>query len=192
MVVQQRTELGRIRLLYVLTIVLAISALVTSVTLFSAAGENFRLVLGLLGVVALLAFVLALLLLLVHPKRSHALLLHRGSEMIIATNALHEGFKLRFLRDVLSEGVTAISDEDRARWKTLEVDGYYPALCIKNPKKLLILRLCTMLFDDVFAVDASNRWEHHDSASTAEPAFANGERPRLTAWKELDAGSGSS
>lgn len=189
MVVQQRTELGRIRLLYFLTVVLAVSTLVTSLTLYSAAGENLRLALGFLGVVAILALALALLQLYAHPKRSHALLVHRGAEMIIATNALHEGFKLRFLRDVLSEGVTAISDEDRARWKTLEVDGYYPALCVKNPKKLLILRLCTMIFDDVFAVDASNRWEHHDSASTAEPAFANGERPRLTAWKELDAGS---
>ena len=192
MVVQQRTELGRIRLLYFLTIVLAISTLVTSIALYSGASENIRLGLVLLGAVGLIALVLALLQLYMHPKRSHALLLHQGAEMIIATNALHEGFKLRFLRDVLSEGVTAISDEDRARWKSLEVDGYYPALCIKNPKKLLILRLCTMLFDDVFAVDASNRWEHHDSASTAEPAFASGERPRLTSWKELDAGSRSS
>ena len=78
-----------------------------------------------------------------------------------------------------------MSDEDRVRWKTLEDDGYYPALCVRNPKKLLILRLCTMVFDDVFAVDASNRWEHHDSASTAEPSFAKGERPRLKHGKNL-------
>jgi hypothetical protein len=192
MVVLQRTELGRMRLLFLLTIVLATTALVASVTLYSQASENMRLALGVLGAVGLLALALALLQLFVYPKRSHALLVQRGSEMIIATNSLHEGFKLRFLRDVLSENVTALSDEERARWKALESDGYYPALCVKSPRKLLILRLCTMLFDDVFAVDASNRWEHHDSASTAEPSFAKGERPRLKTWKELDAGSGPS
>jgi len=192
MVVLQRTELGRIRLLVFLTIILATTMLVASGTLYSQVSENMRVVLVILGGVGLVALVLALLQLYVYPRRSHVLLLQRGSEMIVATNALHEGFKLRFLRDVLTDSVTALSDEDRARWKTLEADGYYPALCIRNPKKVLILRLCTMLFDDVFAVDASNRWEHHDSASTAEPSFAKGERPRLKRWKELDAGSGPS
>src|SRR5678815_2074633 len=189
MVVQQRTELGRIRFLYFLTLVLATSAVVTAVTLYSDASENLRIALVALGAVGLVALVLTLLQLYTFPKRSHALLLQCGPEMIIATNALHEGFKLRFLRDILSDSVTTLSDEDRVRWKSLEADGYYAALCIKNPKKLIILRLCTMLFDDVFAVDVSNRWEHHDSASTAEPSFAKGERPRLKAWKELDAGS---
>lgn len=190
MVVQQRTELGRIRLLYFLTLILATSALVTSIAFYSDAGETLRAGLVALGVVALVALVLAFLQLYAHPKRSHVLLLHRGSDMIIATNALHEGFKLRFLRDVLADNVVVLSDEDRIRWKNLEKDGYYAALCIRNPKKLLILRLCTMLFDDVFAVDTSNRWEHHDSSSTSEPAFANSERPQLKTWKELDAGSG--
>ena len=192
MVVLQRTQLGRMRLLFLLTVVLSTTAVVAAVTLFSQAGENLRIALIVLGAVGLLALVLSLLQLFVHPKRSHALLVQRGNEMIIATNSLHEGFKLRFLRDVLSENVTALSDEERARWKVLESDGYYPALCVKSPRKVLILRLCTMLFDDVFAVDASNRWEHHDSGSTAEPSFAKGERPRLKTWKELDAGSGPS
>ncbi len=26
-----------------------------------------------------------------------------------------------------------------------------------------MLRLCTMIFDDVFVADRNNRWEHHDS-----------------------------
>ena len=190
MVVQQRTELGRIRLLYFLTLVLASASVVASAILYPQAGQNLRAALVVFGGVGFVALVLALLQLYAHPKRSQVLLLQRGTEMIIATNALHEGFKLRFLRDVLSDNVTTLSDEDRARWKALETDGYYAALSIRNPKKLLILRLCTMIFDDVFAVDAGNRWEHHDSSSTAEPAFARGERPQLKSWKELDAGSG--
>ena len=189
MVVQQRTELGRIRFLYFLTLILATSAVVTSITLYSQASETLRIALAVLGAIGLVALFLTLLQLYTFPKRSHALLIQSGSEMIIATNALHEGFKLRFLRDMLNDSVTTLSDEDRLRWKSLEEDGYYAALCVKNPRKVLILRLCTMVFDDVFAVDASNRWEHHDSASTAEPSFAKGERPRLKTWKELDAGS---
>jgi hypothetical protein len=190
MVIQQRTELGRIRLLYFLTLVLASASVVSSAILYPQAGQNLRAALIVLGGVGLVALVLALLQLYVYPKRSQVLLLQRGNEMIIATNALHEGFKLRFLRDVLSDSVTTLSDEDRVRWKALEADGYYAALSIRNPRKVLILRLCTMVFDDVFAVDASGRWEHHDSSSTAEPSFARGERPHLKSWKELDAGSG--
>ena len=192
MVVQQRTELGRIRLLYFLTIILATTALVSAVTLYSQAGGTIRLGLLLLGIVALAALLLTLLQLYAYPKRSHALLVQQGNQMIIATNALHEGYKLRFLRDILTDNVHVLSDEDRAQWKYLEEDGYYASLSIRNPKKILILRLCMMVFDDVFAVDQSNRWEHHDSASTAEPAFARGEKPQLKTWKELDADSGRS
>ena len=184
MVVLQRTELGRTRLIYFLTLILAVAAIVTAVSLYSQAGEGLRAALVALAIVGALAIILSLLHLYAFPKRSHALLVHRGTEMIIATNALHEGFKLRFLRDVLSEGVTSLSDEERARWKFLEADGYYPALYIRNPKKVLILRLCTMVFDDVFAVDVSNRWEHHDCGSTSEPTFARGDKPRLRAWPQ--------
>ena len=189
MVILQRSELGRNRILVILTILLAVTGLIAAAGLYSGASDNLRIGLLLLAIVSVVALALGLLQLYVHPKRSHALLMQRGNEMIIATNALHEGFKLRFLRDVLSENVVVLSDEERARWKPLEADGYYPAMCVRNPRKALILRLCTMLFDDVFAVDASERWEHHDSGSTAEPSFARGEKPRLKTWKELDAGS---
>jgi hypothetical protein len=102
---------------------------------------------------------------------------------VIATNAIHEGFKLRFLRDILGESVAAFADEDRARWKSLEEDGFYAALYVRNVRKLIMLRLCTMLFDDVFFADRSNRWERHDSSSTAEPSFSRRETPRLNSWK---------
>jgi len=53
MVVLQRTELGRIRLLYFLTIILATTALVSVVSLYSQAGESLHIALILLGIVAL-------------------------------------------------------------------------------------------------------------------------------------------
>ena len=92
---------------------------------------------------------------------------------------LHEGFKLRFLRDVLGEHVASFTDEERARWKPLEEDGFYATLYIRNARKVMMLRLCTMIFDDVFVADRNGRWEHHDSSRTAEPSFSKRETPRL-------------
>jgi hypothetical protein len=183
MVVIQRTDLSRNRVIYFLTIILGVAAIVTAVSLYSRSSESARLGLIALGGIGLASLVLSLLQLYGFPQRSHVLLVHQGDDMIIATNSLHEGFKLRFLRDALTENVSGFSDEQRARWKFLEADGYYPALLVRNPRKVLVLRLCTMIFDDVFAVDATNRWEHHDSSSTSEPSFAKGEMPRLKAWR---------
>ena len=185
MVVLQRSELGRNRLIYFLAVILSMAALVTAVSLYSESSETVQWVLAFLGLVAFVALALSFVQLYAFPRRSHALLVQTDEFMIIATNSLHESFKLRFLRDILNDNVVAISDEDRARWKFLEADGYYPTLCIRNPKKILILRLCTMIFDDVFAVDGTNRWEHHDSASTSDPTSSNPEMPRLKAWKGI-------
>ncbi|HLQ78364.1 MAG TPA: hypothetical protein VK210_13475 [Terriglobia bacterium] len=183
MVVQSRKDVGRNRLLYILTIILSVAALVTAVLQYSDSSDGMRAVLLLLAGAALLAIVVSMIQLYGLPKRSKVLLVFKGEEMIIATNATHEGFKFRFIRDVLSENMVNFSDADRERWKFLEEDGYFPALCIKNPKKLLVLRLCTMVFDDVYFVDSTNRWEHHDSSSTSEPTFSTPEKPELRGWK---------
>ena len=176
MVILQRNEATRNRVLFFLSIILSIAALVLS----------FRVSLTLflvLGAVSAVAIALSLLQLYVHPKRSQVLLFQNDDEIMVATNVLHEGYKLRFLRDILGENITAFSDEDRVKWKTLEADGFYAALHVRNVRKLIMLRLCTMMFDDVFAVDRNNRWEHHDSSNTAEPSFSKREMPRLTGWK---------
>jgi hypothetical protein len=183
MVVLQRNEVRRQRVIFFLTLILSVFALAGIVTNFSEASDLGRVFLVLLGGVAIAATVLSLLQLYGYPKRSQVLLFQNDDEMVIATNAIHEGFKLRFLRDILGDQVTAFSDEDRAKWKPLEADGFFAALYIRNVRKLILLRLCTMIFDDVFVADRSNRWEHHDSSSTSEPAFSRREMPPLTSWK---------
>ncbi|HEX5000776.1 MAG TPA: hypothetical protein VFY29_21305 [Terriglobia bacterium] len=182
MVVLQRNDVGRTRLIYFLTIILSVVSFVVAATVFSASAQPVRMALLAWIVVAAAALVLSVIQLAGHPERSHALLLHLGDHMILATNALHESYKLRFLRDVLNDNITTFTDEDRARWKPLEDDGYRLALRIQNPRKILILRLCTMLFDDVFVIDKSNRWEHHDSSSTADPTFSSREMPAFRSW----------
>jgi hypothetical protein len=162
---------------------LSMAAMVAAVTLYPTSRQAAQIALVVLGMAALIALLLSMVQLFGFPNRSQILLLQSGEDIILATNAMHEGFKLRFLRDILGENVIAISDADRSRWKFLEEDGYYATLCVRNAKKLVILRLCTMIFDDVFAVDGSNRWEHHDSSSNADPTFAKGDMPRLRAWK---------
>ena len=183
MVVLQRSEVSRHRVIFFLTIILCVLVLAGIVVNFSGASELARVFLVALGVAAIAAVILSVLELYGHPKRSQVLLFQSDEEIVIATNALHEGFKLRFLRDVLGEQVTSFSDEDRARWKPLETDGFYAALCVRNVRKLIVLRLCTMIFDDVFVADRSNRWEHHDSSSTSEPSYSKREMPRLSGWK---------
>jgi len=183
MVVVQRNEVRRSRTIFFLTIILAVLAIAVVVSNFSAVTGATRVSLGALAVMSLAAALLSLLQLYTYPKRSQVLLFQNDEEIVIATNALHEGFKLRFLRDILGEQVTAFSDEDRLRWKALEADGFYATLYVRNVRKVIMLRLCTMIFDDVFVADRNNRWEHHDSSSTAEPSFSKRETPPLTSWK---------
>src|SRR2546426_2334284 len=98
MVVLQRNEVSRNRILNFLTLVLAAVVFAGIVLSFSGRSQPVQLVLALLALMALIAIVLSVLQLYVHPRRSQVLLFHHDEEMIIATNALHEGFKLRFLR----------------------------------------------------------------------------------------------
>jgi hypothetical protein len=183
MVVVQRNEISRNRIIFVLTLILSAIILAGVVINFSDATDGRRIFLAAVGLMSVVALLLSTLQLYVHPKRSQVLLFQNDEETVLATNALHEGFKLRFLRDVLGENVTAFTDEDRTKWKPLEADGFYATLYIRGIRKLILLRLCTMLFDDVFVADRSNRWEHHDSSSTAEPSFSKREMPPLTSWK---------
>ena len=184
MVVLQRNEVRRHQFVLLLTIILSVITLISTVLNFSGASQAAQLGLGILGLAAILAIFLAALQLYALPKRSQVVLFqNEDEEHVIATNGLHEGFKLRFLRDILGENVTAFTDEDRLRWKTLEVDGFYATLYIRNVRKVIMLRLCTMIFDDVFIADRNNRWEHHDSSNTAEPSFSKREMPPLTTWK---------
>ncbi len=182
MVIQQRNEVSRNRLLHYLTILLSAFVLTDIGMNLSGSTAPVQMLLIALGAIAGVAIILCVIQLYTHPKRSQVLLIQRDEEMILATNALHEGFKLRFLRDILGENVFSFSDEERARWKNLESDGFYATLYVRNVRKLIMLRLCTMIFDDVFVVDRSNRWEHHDSSRTAEPSFSKREMPNLKHW----------
>jgi len=183
MVVVQRNEVSRNKVIYFLAIVLSAVVVFDGFVGFSQRSQVGQLVYVLLDLAGVLAIVLSLIQLFAHPKRSQVLLIQRDEEIVIATNALHEGFKLRFLRDILGDNVESFSDEDRARWKSLETDGFYAAFAVRSVRKLIMLRLCTMIFDDVFAVDRSNRWEHHDASNTPEPTFSKREMPRLTSWQ---------
>ena len=170
-------------MIFFLAIVLSVISLIAILLNFSEASQTAQLGLVVLAAAAVLALALSFLQLYVHPKRSQVILFQNDEEIVIATNVLHEGFKLRFLRDILGDSVVAFSDEDRVRWKPLESDGFYATLHVRGVRKVVMLRLCTMIFDDVFVADRSNRWEHHDSSSTAEPSFSKREMPPLTGWK---------
>ena len=186
MVVVQRNEVSRTRMLAWLTILLSAAVLGGIADVYSSESDTIRFALVLLSAAALIAVILSILQLYSHPKRSQVLLFQRDDEMVLATNAVHEGFKLRFLRDILGENVFAFSDEERARWKGLEADGFYATLYVRSVRKLIMVRLCTMIFVDVFVADRNERWEHYDCSRTPEPSFTKPEMPALKSWKMRD------
>jgi hypothetical protein len=186
MVVVQRNEVSRTRMLAWLTIFLSTAVLAGIAGVYSSQSDAIRFELVLLGAAALIAIVLSILQLYSHPKRSQVLLFQRDDGMVLATNAMHEGFKLRFLRDILGENVFSFSDEERARWKGLEADGFYATLYVRSVRKLIMVRLCTMIFDDVFVADQNDRWEHYDCSRTPEPSFTKPDMPALKRWKMQD------
>jgi hypothetical protein len=184
MVILQRSEVRRHRIICFLTLILSAAVIAGIAINFSGASDAMQAFQIALGAAAVVALILSVLQLYGYPQRSQVLLFQNDEEIVIAINAMHEGFKLRFLRDILGENVGAFTDEERARWKPLEADGFYATLYVRNVRKLIMLRLCTMLFDDVFVADRNNRWEHHDSSSTSEPSFSKREMPpRLNSWK---------
>src|SRR5690242_16776651 len=99
MVVLQRNEVRRHRLVFFLTVILSVITLIAIVRNLSDGSQPAQLGLVLLGAAAVVALLLSLLQFYTLPKRSEVLLFQNDDEIVIATNALHEGFKLRFLRD---------------------------------------------------------------------------------------------
>ncbi len=140
MVVVQRNEVSRSRLGHWLTIVLSVIVLAAIAVNFSGRQEFAQFGLVVVGALAVLAILLSCIQLYAIPRRSQVLFFQRGDETVIATNAIHEGFKLRFLRDVFGENVRSFNDEDRARWRSLEADGFYASLLVHGVRKLVLLR----------------------------------------------------
>src|SRR5438094_8294697 len=108
MVVLQRNEVSRNRFLYILTLILSAVVLSGVAVNLSRSSEAVQVLLMLLAPIALVAVVLSLVQLLTHPKRSQVLLFQRDDEMVVATNAVHEGFKLRFLVESLGDQDTTV------------------------------------------------------------------------------------
>jgi hypothetical protein len=185
MVLVQRNELKRGHTVYVLAAVLAPVVLVGAIAGYSGRSPGAQIALVLLATGAVATFILAALQLLTSPKRSQALVFYRDDGIVLATNALHEGFKLRFLRDILAENVSSFTDDERARWKEIEADGFYAGLYIRGARRVVVLRLCTMIFDDVFVGDQFGRWDYYDASCTSEPAFASRVTPPLKSWKGI-------
>lgn len=185
MVVLKRNDASRY---LILTVASAVMALGGSIWLWvappAAAGlPQFLLIVARLALV--LVFLLALVQFVGRPRRSQIVLIEQGNgSLVIATNAIHEGHKLRFLRDILTESVAAFSDEDRQRWSKLPSEGFHPAIFVKTPHLARILPLCAMTYDDVFVV-GPNRWDYYDCANTSEPAFAEKKAPPFKSWAKV-------
>jgi hypothetical protein len=173
MVVLPRSEIKRFKTEAFLTLILAIFAIGSSWSFYGGAGTATRVALVALIVAAVAAIVLASIQILAYRHRSRAVIFHNGDQFVVATNLLHEGYKLRFFRDVLNESISSFSDEERERWNALDRVGYHAVFSVRNVRKTVLLPLCFMVFDEVFTVDHSRRWDFFDSKNTSEPTFSD-------------------
>ena len=113
MVVLQRSDVSRARVLNWLTIILSMAVFGGALRSFPGQSDGVKFVLLILAAMSVVAIVLGALQIFGRPPRSQALFFHTDDETVIATNALHEGFKLRFLRDILGENVVVLQDEQK-------------------------------------------------------------------------------
>ena len=178
MVVLPRRELNKAHIGGVLGLILAVTVLIGVVSNFSDSSDVLQIGLLALGLVAVAAIAITLMLFLSHRNTSKILLFHQEDATIVATNSLHEGFKLRFFRDVLNDNLVAFSDEEREQWSALSSQGFHPVFKIQNVRMPFLLPLCFMTFDEVFVWDRTNRWDYFDCRNTSEPTYSErGIRP---------------
>jgi hypothetical protein len=173
MVVVPRSEVKRTQIAGLITCVLALIVLFGTLSNFQGASDGAQVGMFLLSIVCLAGIFLSIVAILSHRGNGEAILFQEGDQFAFATNQLHAGFKLRFLRNVLDEHVVSFSDEEREHWKVLEPHGFHAVFKIQKARKTLLLPLCFMLFDDVFVVDHTRRWDHYNSKSTSEPTYSD-------------------
>lgn len=172
MVVVARSELKRMRTICILTIILAVAAVIGVISDIGSKTDAVQAALVALVLVALVAAVLAALQLWLDRGPSRAVVFHSDERMIVATDQLHQGFKLRLFRDLLTENMFAFSDDERERWSALTKEGFHPVFNLRNVRKTFLLPICFTVFDEVFYSDGSGRWDYYDCRNTSEPTYA--------------------
>ena len=173
MVVLPRSEIKRAQVGGVLTCILGGVVLVEILSNFVGASELVQVGMTLLAIVALGAIVLSVLGALSHRRNSRAVIFQEEDHFVMATNHLHEGYKLRFFRDVLNEKIVTFTDAEREHWKVIEQFGFHAVFGIKDIRKPVLLPLCFMVFDEVFVVDHTRMWDYFNSKNTSEPTFSD-------------------
>ncbi len=178
MVFFSRREINRMRTGQMLGMLLGLTVLVIVARGFSQSNPTGQFFFILIALVALATIAIALIQLLTYRGSSKAILFHQDDKMIIATNHLHDGYRLRFFRDLLNDNITAFSDAEREQWSALTKEGFNAVFKIHGVRKPFILPMLFLVFDEVFVSDHTNRWDYFDCRNTSEPTYSRrGVRP---------------
>jgi hypothetical protein len=178
MVFFSRREINRMRTGNMLGVLLALTVLVSVARGFSQRNQIGQFLFIVIGLVALATIALALVQLFSYRGSTKAILFHQDDKMIIATNHLHDGYRLRFFRDLLNDNITAFSDDEREQWSALKKEGFNAVFKIHGVRKPFILPMLFLVFDEVFVSDHTNRWDYFDCRNTSEPTYSRrGIRP---------------
>lgn len=169
MVVLGRNEVNRMRLAGALAIIMSLVALTAVTFIFFDSPEIVRWGLLVLSITAVVTIVVSSMELFSNRSVSKIILFQADNDYIVTTNHLHDGFKLRFFRDIFGDAIGHFSDEDRTKWSVLSKEGIHPVFIIHNTRKTLILSISQMLFDEVFVYDHTGQWNYFDCRQTSEP-----------------------
>ncbi len=178
MVFFSRREINRMRTGHMLGLLLGLAVLVSVARGFSQSNQVGQFISIVIGLVALATIGIALIQIFSYRGSSKAILFHQDESMVIATNHLHDGYRLRFFRDLLNDHITAFSDEERDQWSSLTKEGFHAVFKIHDVRKPFILPMLFLVFDEVFVSDHMNRWDYFDCRNTSEPTYSRrGVRP---------------
>ena len=171
MEVLARKELNRIRLGNALALLMALVVLLGALTFLPHTSNIGRLALIGRIFISILTLLVTVFQLASRLSRSKVILVQRGNDFTVITNSLHDGFKLRFLRDILTDAISPLSDVQRKQWELLDTEGFHPVFVLVNVRKTLIITICCLIFDEVIFYDHKQRWDYYDCTKTSDPTF---------------------
>jgi hypothetical protein len=172
MVFFTRRQVNRMRTGQGLALLLSAVVLVGVVRSYSSADELAQMILLVLGGLSLAMIGIAVVQLISFRGPSKVILFHQPEQMVIATNQLYDSFKLRYFRDMLNDNLYHFSDSERQEWSALKEEGFHAVFKVRETRKTQLLPMLCLLFDQVYVLDHTNRWDYFDCQNTSEPTHS--------------------
>ncbi len=177
MVVVQRSEITWYRVLSLWAFVFSVSIL-TWTRLGFRETEFSKVTVIVLTLFSLVIMTSSLIGLWRFRRRSKVILFKQGPETLLySSQPIEDGYKFRLFRDVIGEKIVNRYHTDDPESLPVQVKGFELVLVFSDANMPMILRLCQLLFDDVYMNDPEHVWIRYDSGSDSEPSIWDKQNP---------------